>query len=250
MTSAWVLIIASVLHFGLRRSCFLNIEQLPMLPDTLFARHIAYCAILHFLYDQELLPTRYRRRMGLIFGFLVELILGIVFMEVLGQWLWWRVEHIIYKCLLLALRTYGDENPELYQYLEKTFMRGLMTALAGLLWLNAYAATEPPQELQVAQVATAKASLVKQKHRNLSKRKEQQTHRIKGQEKVSQEEQKQRQKLKLKMKLKLKQKAEQNRKQLLEQERDKDKDQEQKQEQKPKQKKQAVDPELPMAEEE
>ncbi|KAH8254952.1 hypothetical protein KR038_010767, partial [Drosophila bunnanda] len=198
MTSAWVLIIASVLHFGLRRSCFLNIEQLPMLPDTLFARHIAYCAVLHFLYDQELLPARYRRRMGLIFGFLVELVLGIVFMEVLGQWLWWRVEHIIYRGLLLALRTYGDDNPELHQYLEKTFMRGLMTALAGLLWLNAYAATEPPeqQQQQVAQVATAKTSLVKLKHRNLAKaRREQQTHRVRGQDKVSQEEQKQRQKL-------------------------------------------------------
>ncbi|KAH8303141.1 hypothetical protein KR059_001574, partial [Drosophila kikkawai] len=197
MTSAWVLIIASLLHFGVRRSCFLNMEQLPVVPDTLFARHIAYCAMLHFLYDQELLPMRYRRRMSLLIGFLVELVLGVAFMEVLGQWLWFRMEHLVYRCFLLALRTYGGEHTEMLQSLELVFMRGVMTTLAALLWLNAYAATEPnqPEEPQVAPPA-AKASMVKLKHRPQTKRNEQQpsARRLKSQEQASQQDQKQKQK--------------------------------------------------------
>ncbi|KAH8280775.1 hypothetical protein KR054_011147 [Drosophila jambulina] len=240
MTSAWVLIIASVLHFGMRRSCFLNTEQLPMLPDTLFARHIAYCAMLHFLYDQELLPARYRRRMGLLIGFLVELVLGVAFMEVLGQWLWFRVEHMVHRCLMLGLRTYGGGlNTELSHYLEKAFMRGVMTSLAGLLWLNAYAATEPAEP----QVTAANSSMARQKRRPLAKRSEQTGRRIKGQDKAAQQDQqkqKLKQKLKQKMKLMLKQKAEQNRKQLQEQG---------KQEKEQEQQQQAENPELPVPEE-
>ncbi|KAH8421433.1 hypothetical protein KR009_007480, partial [Drosophila setifemur] len=168
MTSALVLLIASVLHFGLRGSCFLSIERFPVVPGTVYAGHIAYCAILHFLHDVEVLPTRYRRRMGWLAGFLVELVLGVAVMEVLALWLWCSVEHIAHMTLQFGLRRYAGMSPEFYQRWEWAIMGGLMTSLASLLWLNAYEATEPRPET-AATTTTAgsrsKAAVMKAKAR-------------------------------------------------------------------------------------
>lgn len=143
MTSALVLLIASVLHFGLRGSCFLSIERFPVVPGTVYAGHIAYCAILHFLHDMEILPSRYRNRMGWLAAFLVELVLGVAVMEVLALWLWCSVEHIAHMTIQFVLRRYGGMSIEFYQQWEAAIMGGVMTSLAALLWLNAYDATEP-----------------------------------------------------------------------------------------------------------
>ncbi|EDV46774.1 uncharacterized protein LOC6550400 [Drosophila erecta] len=143
MTSTLVLLIASVLHFGLRGSCLLDIERFPVIPGTIYAGHIAYCAILHFLHDLEVLPTRYRRRMGRLAAFLVELVLGVAFMEVLALWLWCSVEHILHLSTQFVLRRYLGVSTEVYLRWEWAIMGGLMTALAAMLWINAYEATEP-----------------------------------------------------------------------------------------------------------
>ncbi|XP_039499181.1 uncharacterized protein LOC120456415 [Drosophila santomea] len=143
MTSTLVLLIASVLHFGLRGSCLLDIERFPVIPGTIYAGHIAYCAILHFLHDMEVLPTRYRRRMGWLTAFLVELVLGVAFMEVLALWLWCSVEHILHLSTQFVLRRYLGVSTEVYLRWEWAIMGGLMTTLAAMLWINAYEATEP-----------------------------------------------------------------------------------------------------------
>ncbi|KAH8367810.1 hypothetical protein KR084_002996 [Drosophila pseudotakahashii] len=147
MTSTLVLLIASVLHFGMRGSCLLDIERFPVIPGTVYAGHIAYCAILHFLHDMEVLPSRYRRRMGWLAAFLVELVLGLAVMEVLALWLWCSVEHIIHLATQFVLRRYLGVSPDLYQRWEWAIMGGLMTSLAALLWLNAYEATDPTELL-------------------------------------------------------------------------------------------------------
>ncbi|EDW78266.2 uncharacterized protein Dwil_GK16268 [Drosophila willistoni] len=143
MTSGWVLLIASILHFGLRGSCFLNIDRFPMVPGTIYAGHIAYCAILHFLYDTEVLPERYKRRMNLLASFLCELVLGVAIMEVLALWLWCSVEHIVHMTLQCVLKRYLGMPPDLYQQWEYAIMGGVMTTLAIFLWINAYEATDP-----------------------------------------------------------------------------------------------------------
>jgi len=145
MTSTLVLLITSVVHFGMRGSCLLDIERFPVIPGTVYAGHIAYCAILHFLHDMEVLPIRYRRRMGWLTAFLVELVLGVAFMEVLALWLWCSVEHIVHLTLQFVLRRYLGMSTELYQRWEWAIMGGLMTTLAALLWLNAFEATEPTE---------------------------------------------------------------------------------------------------------
>ncbi|XP_016996965.2 uncharacterized protein [Drosophila takahashii] len=147
MTSSLVLLIASIVHFGMRGSCLLDIERFQVIPGTVYAGHIAYCAILHFLHDTEVLPLRYRRRMGWLAAFLVELVLGVAIMEVLALWLWCSVEHILHLATQFVLRRYLGVSPDLYQRWEWAIMGGLMTSLAALLWLNAYEATEPEPEL-------------------------------------------------------------------------------------------------------
>ncbi|XP_043658553.1 uncharacterized protein LOC122623456 [Drosophila teissieri] len=156
MTSALVLLMTSVLHFGLRGSCLLDIERFPVIPGTIYAGHIAYCAILHFLHDLELLPTRYRRRMGWLTAFLVELVLGVAFMEVLALWLWCSVEHILHLSTQFVLRRYLGVSTDVYLRWEWAIMGGLMTTLAAMLWINAYEATEP---IDSEQLSRTKAEL-------------------------------------------------------------------------------------------
>ncbi|KAH8273530.1 hypothetical protein KR018_010931, partial [Drosophila ironensis] len=174
MTSALVLLFASVLHFGLRGSCFLNIERFPMVPGTMYAGHIAYCAILHFLHDMDVLPVRYRRRMGWLAGFLIELVLGVAVMEVLALWLWCSVEHIAHKTIQFVLRRYVGMPVEVYQQWESTIMGSVMTLLAALLWLNAYDATDAAHPPEV--VPAGRGLKTKTKRRHLIKREEQVKH--------------------------------------------------------------------------
>ncbi|KAI8034438.1 uncharacterized protein LOC128264542 [Drosophila gunungcola] len=148
MTSTLVLLIASVVHFGMRGSCLLDLERFPVVPGTVFASHIAYCAVLHFLHDLEVLPTCYRRRMGWLAAILVELVLGMAAMEVLALWLWCSVEHILHLALQFVLRRYAGISADLYQRWEWAIMGGLMTSLATLLWLSAYEATETTRDKQ------------------------------------------------------------------------------------------------------
>ncbi|XP_068141385.1 uncharacterized protein [Drosophila tropicalis] len=143
MTPGLVLLISSILHFGLRSSCFLNIDKLPVVPGTIYAGHIAYCAILHFLYDMELLPERYKRRMNLLASFLCEMVLGVAIMEVFALWLWCSVEHIVHMTVRCVLKRYLGMPEELYQHWEYAIMCGVMTTLAIFLWINAYEATDP-----------------------------------------------------------------------------------------------------------
>lgn len=143
MTSALVLLITTVLHFGLRGSCFLTLDNFPVVPGTVYAGHIAYCAVLHFLHDIEILPSRYRNRMGWLAAFLLELVLGVAVMEVLALWLWCSVERIAHLTILLVLRRYGGLSAQFIQQWEAVIMGGVMTSLAIVLWLNAYVATDP-----------------------------------------------------------------------------------------------------------
>uniref|UniRef100_A0A6P4EJZ0 Uncharacterized protein LOC108041774 n=1 Tax=Drosophila rhopaloa TaxID=1041015 RepID=A0A6P4EJZ0_DRORH len=165
MTSTLVLLIASVVHFGMRGSCLLDIERFPVIPGTVYAGHIAYCAILHFLHDMEVLPRRYRQRMGWLAAFLVELVLGVAVMEVLALWLWCSVEHILHLALQLVLRRYAGVSADLYQRWEWAIMGGLMTTLATLLWLSAYEATEPQPPTRTETASPARAKDIRTKSR-------------------------------------------------------------------------------------
>ncbi|XP_030381507.1 uncharacterized protein LOC115629234 [Scaptodrosophila lebanonensis] len=150
MASPIVVLIASFVHFGLRSSCFLNIERFTHIPGTAYAGHIAYCALLHFLYDMELMPTRYQRRMSWLAYFLIELVLGIAVMEVFALWLWCNVEHLCHLGLQHLLKRYGM-TPQFYQEWEWAIMGTIMTALATLLWINAFEATNPSEKLRQQQ---------------------------------------------------------------------------------------------------
>lgn len=150
MTCTLVLLIASVLHFRMRGSCLLDIERFPVIPGTIYAGHIAYCAILYFLHDLEILPTRYRSRMGWLTTFLIELVLGVAFMEVLALWLWCSVEHILHLSTQFVLRRYLGVSTEVYQRWEWAIMGGLMTTLAAMLWINAFEATETTKAERVS----------------------------------------------------------------------------------------------------
>ncbi|XP_050741834.1 uncharacterized protein LOC108024434 isoform X2 [Drosophila biarmipes] len=185
MTSTLVLLIASVVHFGMRGTCLLDIERFPVIPGTVYAGHIAYCAILHFLHDMEILPSRYRRRMGWLAAFLVELVLGVAIMEVLALWLWCSVEHIIHLTLQLVLRRYLDMPSDVYQRWEWAIMGGLMTSLAALLWLNAYEATEPTE------VAIGKSRISQAIIKRKEKEEEQQREENQQEEEQQKEEQQQ-----------------------------------------------------------
>ncbi|XP_017042087.1 uncharacterized protein LOC108088667 [Drosophila ficusphila] len=162
MTSTLVLLIVSVLHFGMRGSCLLDIERFPVVPGTIYAGHVAYCAILHFLQDVEVLPQRYRRRMGKLAAFLVELVLGMAVMEVMALWLWCSVEHIVHLTLQFVLRRYFGMSSQFYLQWEWAIVGGTMSFLAGLLWLNAYAATEPIG-LDEGKTGSEKCSRIKSK---------------------------------------------------------------------------------------
>ncbi|XP_017066903.1 uncharacterized protein LOC108105015 [Drosophila eugracilis] len=174
MTSSWVLLIVTILHFGMRGSCLLDIERFPVIPGTIYAAHIAYCAILHFLHDLDILPIRYRRRMGWLAAFLIELVLGMAFMEIMGLWLWCSVEHIIHLTIQFVLRHYAGIPTDLYQRWEWAIMGGLMTSLAALLWLNAYEATEPVETKSEFMMKDLKAKIASRQQMKREERQRQQ----------------------------------------------------------------------------
>ncbi|EDW26546.1 GL13073 [Drosophila persimilis] len=142
MVSNLVILATTMLHVGLQCSVFVAMDYV-LVPGTFFAGWIVYCGLLYFLQDMELLPKHYKRRMGRLSSFVIEVVLSIFIMEALALFFWSRIVANICLCLKTAMCYYGGEVEEYYLQHETIIVGTLITSIAAGFSLSAAWATDP-----------------------------------------------------------------------------------------------------------